>query len=326
MVHTSSSTRSPPLGLYYIAVTLQGRHISGSPFAMQTFPAAARSVHSSAFGANLAKATAGRFTEFNILAKDTYGNAEHASAGGNFSVVLHGPATINAKVVDSLTGVYVASYTPKIAGSYTVSVDYNQLPIFGSPYTTVIVPGKAHAASSVVACVDSGMPPDDCPALVGIAGEVNRLTITARDSGQRLHYRRREGGGGPDASGSYASTTDPLMSKLRDETRGAGVKVTVLDLGDGAYAANYRVLPAGDYQLAISIDGQPIKGSPFSDKGGPWSDVRWQLDRGGRGQGSRYRRHPGGDYPQGGRLLRQHGRSLAATYGRRPSHPGVLPM
>lgn len=57
---------------------------------MQTLPAEARSSHSLAFGAGLTRATAGKLTEFNILAKDTYGNAEHSSAGGNFSVMLTG--------------------------------------------------------------------------------------------------------------------------------------------------------------------------------------------------------------------------------------------
>ena len=201
-------------GLYYIAVTLSGRHISGSPFSMQTMPAAARSSHSLAFGSGLSRAVAGRLNEFSILAKDTYGNAEHASAGGNFSVVLtyssrqdgvgssSSPskqvgaaatlAPIKARIVDSLTGVYTASYVPKRAGTYSVDVSYNQLPIFGSPYTTVVVPGRAHAASSVVGCTEiaaegagdaaASSTTTECAALVGFAGEVNSFTIVSRDS------------------------------------------------------------------------------------------------------------------------------------------------
>ena len=250
-------------GLYYIAVTLQGRHISGSPFAMQTFPSAARSSHSLAFGSGLSRATAGKLTEFHILAKDTYGNAEHASAGGNFSVVLHGAETLKAKVTDSLTGVYVASYTPRKAGTYQVSVAYDQLPIFGSPYNVVVAPGRAHAATSVVKCVDAGAPAKECAALVGIAGEVNAFTVTARDTS---HNDCTSGGEKVEALLMLPARTggeSPLMRTLRERTRGGGVKVTVLDLGDGSYAASYTLLPAGRYQLAITIDGQPINGSPF---------------------------------------------------------------
>ena len=172
-------------GHYYIAVTLSGRHISGSPFAMQTLPAPARSSHSLAFGSGLSRAVAGRLTEFSILAKDTYGNAEHASAGGNFSVTLTGPSKtrITARVVDSLTGVYTASYVPTLVGTYSTHVAYNQLPIFGSPYTTVVVPGKAHASSSVVGCAAAHKAHSTgCAALVGEAGEVNTFTLVAKDS------------------------------------------------------------------------------------------------------------------------------------------------
>ena len=66
-----------------------------------------------------------------------------------------GGESFPAKVVDGLTGVYTASYVPKVAGSYAVAVLYNQLPIFGSPYTTVVSPGRAHAPTSVVPCLAS---------------------------------------------------------------------------------------------------------------------------------------------------------------------------
>ena len=167
-------------------------------------------------------------------------------------------------MADSLTGMYVASYTPKKAGSYTVGVEYNQLPIFGSPYTAVVVPGRADAPSSVVSCVDAGEPSRECTALVGTAGEVNQFTITARDtSGNDC----ATGGEKVEALLMLPARTwgeGALMKQLRDETRGAGYKVTVHDIGDGSYSANYRVLPAGKYELAITIDGQHIKGSPFA--------------------------------------------------------------
>ena len=81
-------------GLYEIKVSLGEQPIKGSPFAMQALPADARASHSVAFGRNgsMQVATAGELNEFYILAKDTYGNQEHASAEhvGNFSVLMHG--------------------------------------------------------------------------------------------------------------------------------------------------------------------------------------------------------------------------------------------
>ena len=79
-------------GLYEIKVSLGEQPIKGSPFAMQALPADARASHSVAFGRNgsMQVATAGELNEFYILAKDTYGNQEHASAEhvGNFRLGL----------------------------------------------------------------------------------------------------------------------------------------------------------------------------------------------------------------------------------------------
>ena len=92
--------------------------------------------------------------------------------------MLTGPEELKAKVVDSLTGVYSATYTPHKAGTYSAAISYNGVPIFGSPYTTIVRPGRAYAALSVAACLDE-LPSDapmeeavDCAAAVGTAGEV----------------------------------------------------------------------------------------------------------------------------------------------------------
>ena len=67
-------------GLYCVAVTLGERHVAGSPFSMQSFPAQTRSSHSVAFGPQLSVSTAGNLTEFYVLAKDTYGNEPYVQA------------------------------------------------------------------------------------------------------------------------------------------------------------------------------------------------------------------------------------------------------
>ena len=109
------------------------------------------------------QATAGKLTEFNILAKDTYGNAEHASAGGNFSVVLRGPEVYKAKVVDALTGLYVVSYTPKKAEATPPRRVQPGRPS-SDRRTRRWSCRAAHAPTSVVKCVDAGIPSKECPA------------------------------------------------------------------------------------------------------------------------------------------------------------------
>ena len=249
-------------GLYHIAVTLDERHVEGSPFGMQAFPSVARASHTTAFGDGLSSTVAGTLTEFQILSKDTYGNAERASAGGNFSVTLRGPQTIHAKVSDLLSGMYVASYTPLTAGQYAVEVLYDQIPIFGSPYTTIVRPGRAHAPMSVVGCLHPEVDGVPCAATLGIAGEVNAFVVRARDSSGN---DCAAGGEAVEAVLFHSGPTlTDLMGAFVEQTRGAGLKATVLDTADGAYAVTYRTIAAGEYKLSVTINGAHIEGSPFA--------------------------------------------------------------
>ena len=195
--------------------------------------------------------------------------ALRSSAGGNFSVVLSGPEVLKAKVVDSLTGVYSATYTPHKAGTYSAAISYNGVPIFGSPYTTIVRPGRAYAALSVAACLDE-LPTDapmeeaaDCAAAVGTAGEVNTFALRARDSSGN---GCTDGGEDVEALLIHPPGSSPssLMAAFIEQTRGAGLKATVLDTGDGLYSITYRTAAAGAYQLAVTINGQHVKGSPFN--------------------------------------------------------------
>ena len=132
-------------GLYEIKVSLGDTQVEGSPFSMQALPSEARASHSVAFGRNgsLSLATAGKVNEFYVLAKDTYGNQLHASAAGNFSVVLHGPGGLEtpATVRDQLDGMYAVEFMPTASGVYSIDVLFNQLHVYGSPYTTLVQPG-----------------------------------------------------------------------------------------------------------------------------------------------------------------------------------------
>ena len=75
---------------------------------------------------------------------------------------------------------------------------------------------------------------------------------------------------------AWSKGESTLMGKLRSETRGAGVKVTVLDLGDGKYTASYRVLPAGAYELSVTIDGEHIV--HVGNDCGRWAKERGDAD------------------------------------------------
>ena len=206
-------------------------------------------------------------------------------------MTLVGPQTISARVVDSLTGVYAVTFTPEVAGTYAVHVGYNRLPIFGSPYTSIVVPGRAHAPSSIVGCAPDGgaappLPKVDasrhrlardggalvataaesagCAALVGVAGEINRFDVVSRDAQRNKCIRGGEKVEAQLMLPPPSWSESALMRTLRDETRGGGVKLTVLDPADGSYAASYSTLAAGRYELSVTINSVPIAGSPFA--------------------------------------------------------------
>lgn len=166
-------------------------------------------------------------------------------------------------MTDSLTGLYLVSYVPRLAGTYSVSVLYNRLPIFGSPYTTVVRPGRAAASRTVVPCASQPKPESwslhsPCGATLGIAGEVSRFVVTARDSNDN---DCRVGGENVEA---FLIAPPTAAGSQLSAAGAAGVRATVLDTSDGGYSATYRVTAAGVYEMAVSIDGQPIKGSPFA--------------------------------------------------------------
>ena len=259
-------------GLYEIKVSLGDTQIVGSPFSMQALPAETRASHSVAFGRNasLTHAVAGEQTEFYVLAKDTFGNQEHASAAGDFNVTLHGPGGLRAPaaVRDQLDGMYAISYTPTVAGVYSIDVLFNQLHVYGSPYTTLVSPGKAHPPHSLVLCAD-GAP---CATKLGVAGELQHFQVRARD----VHKNPcRRGGAGVAALLAVAKARKAItmvaggggggvMAVAEKRDGGAAHPVEVLDTADGLYTVQYRINEAGTYLLSVTMDGAHIDGSPFT--------------------------------------------------------------
>lgn len=65
------------------------------------------------------------------------------------SVILHGPALIEAKVEDNNNGTYKVTYTPEVKGIYDVFVGINGTQIGKSPFTAIISPGVVHAQQCI---------------------------------------------------------------------------------------------------------------------------------------------------------------------------------
>lgn len=75
--------------------------------------------------------------KFTITAIDSKG--DKLSAGGHhFEVVIDGPQSAEAKIVDNNNGTYSVSYGPLDAGDYTIDVKYNKESITSSPFSVTI--------------------------------------------------------------------------------------------------------------------------------------------------------------------------------------------
>src|SRR5690606_3650302 len=128
---------------------------------------------------------------------------------------------------------YTLTYTPTTSGTDNVAITLNGNAISGSPYSSIVVPGAASAGQSTA--VVPG----------GTAGSVTTITVQAKDAnGNNLTT------GGATVAGSVtgANTATPA----------------VVDNGDGTYTLTYTPTTSGTDNVAITLNGNAISGSPYS--------------------------------------------------------------
>jgi len=123
-----------------------------------------------------------------------------------------------------------------VAGTYSLRVKCEGQHIKNSPFTVNIVPGPI-SAGKVVATGDG--------LSKAVAGEPANFTVHAKDSfGNSI----KTGGAKFDA-----------VLEGREK-----VNVDVQDKSDGTYSASYKTAVSGAYFLHVTLEGTPIKDSPFS--------------------------------------------------------------
>eukprot|EP01123_Difflugia_compressa_P016275 TRINITY_DN999_c0_g1_i1.p1 TRINITY_DN999_c0_g1~~TRINITY_DN999_c0_g1_i1.p1 ORF type:complete len:746 (+),score=196.58 TRINITY_DN999_c0_g1_i1:57-2294(+) len=150
---------------------------------------------------------------------------------------------IPAKITDNGDGTYHVQYQPKDAGNYHIEiVERNPSnPLFydhlkNSPIDVVIEPGTD--ASQTIA-YGPGLEPNNYDT------DEATFTIEARDKNGKPRDT-----GGDNFDIDIQGPTGPLDAK-------------VVDNGDGTYAVSYKPQDAGAHDIAVTLDGVPIKGSTF---------------------------------------------------------------
>jgi adhesin/invasin len=229
---TYTASYTPTLaGTDDVAITLNGTPIGGSPF---TSTVSVGTVSPAQSTATVPDGIAGALTSIVVQARDAYGNP--MSAGGEtVAVTVSGTNNAGAlTVTDQGDGTYTAGYTPTVAGADNVDITMNGTAISGSPFTSAVAAGAVSPAQSTATVPD------------GTAGAPTAIVVQARDT-----YGNPLGSGGATVAVTVSGANN------------AGA-LTVTDQANGTYTAGYTPSVLGTDNVAITIDGTPVSGSPFT--------------------------------------------------------------
>ena len=220
-------------GTDQVVITMNGTAIHGSPF---TTTVGAGSPNPANSTATVPDGSVGGPSHILVQARDAYGNPL-STGGETVGVIVSGANNPGAlTVADRGDGTYAATYTPTAPGTDQVTITLDGSSIGGSPFTSTVVAGRPSPANSTATVPD------------GTAGLTTAVVVQARD-----------GSGTPVSSGGATVTVSVSGANK------AG-SLTVTDRGDGTYTASYTPTSAGSDQVAITMDGTPIGGSPLTSE------------------------------------------------------------
>lgn len=193
-------------------------------------------------------------TALTIQARDELG-LPMAEGGDTVVVSVTGANTASPTVTDNGDGTYSASYTPANAGADSLAITINGQAISGSPFTSTVGGAASMAAayrpwrrtSLILLLSPQFADPSQSGATIPaeVAGVLSTITVTVRDTdGQQVP----EGGDTVAVSVTGANTAT----------------ASIVDNGDGTYTATYTPTTAGTNSIAVTVNGQPVGGSPFT--------------------------------------------------------------
>ncbi len=218
-------------GTDQVTITMNGTPISGSPFTSTVAAGSPSPAHSTA---TVPSGSVGSATDVLVRARDAYRNPV-TSGGATVVVTVSGANNPGAlTITDRDNGTYTASYTPTSAGTDQVAITMNGTPVSGSPFTSTVAAGSPSPTHSTATVRD------------GTAALPTNIVVQARDeSGKPFNF-----------GGATVVVTVSGANK-------AGA-LTVMDRSDGTYTAGYTPTSAGTDQVAITMNGTPVSGSPFT--------------------------------------------------------------
>ncbi|HWP37994.1 MAG TPA: invasin domain 3-containing protein, partial [Gemmatimonadales bacterium] len=228
--YTAILTSSTTTGAATITGTVGGVAIADD--AVVTFVAGAAAPAMTTIGASPDSIVANGSATSAITVQLRDANGNSLSAGGS-AVFLSTTAGTLSAVTDNGNGTYGATLTaPTVTGTATITGTLDGTTITDNA-TVTFVAGPAVAARSTAAVPS------------GVAGLVTNITIQARDAF-----------GNPLTSGGATVTVVITGANVQSPA--------VTDNGNGTYTAVYTPVAAGTDNVAITLNGTAISGSPFT--------------------------------------------------------------
>jgi adhesin/invasin len=178
--------------------------------------------------------SAGTATEVNVSLQDQFGNPV-GGAAGQIAVAVSGANTKDKlPVEDRGGGSYRATYTPVATGTDQITVRVGGAPVPGSPFTSTVVAGAAAPGRTTADVPSDGQFAQPLEIIVHVA----------------------------DALGNPLGRGGDQVTVLG----GDGTTLNVEDRGDGTYRAVWVPFVSGRFKIAITLNGAPIKGSPYDTR------------------------------------------------------------
>jgi hypothetical protein len=222
-----------------VAITINSVAITGSPFASIVAPGTVADADVSTIVVP-DSGMAGDTTWVNVIARDSLGN-RLAAGGATVVVFVSGNHLETPPVADSGNGAYLAPFVPTVSGTDQFDATINGNQVGGGPYTSFTKPDSVSAANTTAVVPGSGA-----------IGAATNITIQAKDE---FDNNLSLGGATVVVDVTGANTATPVVT----------------DNADGTYTTSYTPGAAGTDNIAITLNGTPISGSPFTSTVGAGS-------------------------------------------------------
>lgn len=260
-------------GTLSIGVTLDGKHITSSPFSAQVAAGATAAQRSVLTGVGLRGTVVGRRVEFHLQAKDSFGNLK-SSGGDPFRLSLRcltpscggsGALLAGATINDIGDGTYTGSYMSSTEGTFSLEVTLRNDAVgvvpSRSPFSVSISAAAGPISLRNTEALGLGLSE-------GRAGTPAEFTIIAADT---LGIQLTEGGNLFSAEVKQflpADGVEPSGPGFSLASRKSGTPNSIVDNQDGTYtvsftantAAYYSVMVWGDAARTTALAGSwPVK-------------------------------------------------------------------